>query len=436
MSMISKSLEEAEFLEPYAEKNLANVLDSIVAGILNFIVIPKTKDEEVPHSYIALALWVVHSYVFAAFETTPYLHISSATMQSGKTLLLEVLEKLCSIPWLFSSVTVAAISRKIDQDKPTILYDEGDAANKELMDELRGIFNSGYKKSGKRSVVGAGMSVQDLDVYCPKAFAGIGKGSLQETLRDRSIPIVLKRKTKNEKAERGRQRNLERVFKDSRNYLIDWASKLDLDDLGSKEPEQPDELSDRQQDFWEPLFVIADAAGGDWPALARKAAVAIHTSTVDELDRNTRLLADMYNCFKDKGVDRVATNDALRYLNALEDSPWQTVRNGHSLIANGLAYRLSKFDVKPKTIRFGESAVFKGYERKDFEDVWARYIPDKLDGGTSTPLDRYTVTSSLPSPSRPAETAATENVTVQSGTDANDKYMWEPPEGDDDSFII
>jgi hypothetical protein len=37
------------------------------------------------------ALWVVHTHVLDAADTTPYLNISSAEKQCGKTLLLEVL---------------------------------------------------------------------------------------------------------------------------------------------------------------------------------------------------------------------------------------------------------------------------------------------------------------------------------------------------------
>jgi len=48
--------------------------------------------------------------------------------------------------------------------------------------------------------------------------------------------------------------------------------------LGDAYPELPDGLSDRQGDAWEPLLAIADAAGGDWPAHARAAAVALHSA--------------------------------------------------------------------------------------------------------------------------------------------------------------
>ena len=42
----------------------------------------------------ACALWVVHAHAFAVAEATPYLNITSAVKQCGKTRLLEVLEPI------------------------------------------------------------------------------------------------------------------------------------------------------------------------------------------------------------------------------------------------------------------------------------------------------------------------------------------------------
>ena len=39
-------------------------------------------------------------------------------------------------------------------------------------------------------------------------------------------------------------------------------------DLPHSWPQLPDQLNDRQQDIWEALLAIADAAGGEWPARA------------------------------------------------------------------------------------------------------------------------------------------------------------------------
>ncbi|MEK7838677.1 MAG: DUF3631 domain-containing protein, partial [candidate division NC10 bacterium] len=48
-----------------------------------------------------------------------------------------------------------------------------------------------------------------------------------------------------------------------------------VDRLRAADPFVPDGVGDRVADNWRPLLAIADAAGGRWPAEARKAATEI-----------------------------------------------------------------------------------------------------------------------------------------------------------------
>src|SRR5712692_7986636 len=49
---------------------------------------------------VAIALWVAHTYIIAAFDVTPYLNVESATARAGKTRLFEVLALLVFNAWL------------------------------------------------------------------------------------------------------------------------------------------------------------------------------------------------------------------------------------------------------------------------------------------------------------------------------------------------
>ena len=96
----------------------------------------------------AIALWVVHTHAFNAAWATPYLAITSAEKQSGKSRLLELLEMLVVEPWLTGSVSASVLFRSIDELRPTcVLLDESDAAfngNREYGEALRGVLNSGH----------------------------------------------------------------------------------------------------------------------------------------------------------------------------------------------------------------------------------------------------------------------------------------------------
>ena len=163
----------------------------------------------------ACSLWVAHCHAFAAAEATPYLNVTSAVKQCGKTRLLEVLEPIVPAPWLTGRVSAAVLTRKVDGETPTLLLDESDAAfthRSEYAEALRSILNSGYRRSGRSSLCvaqGAGLAYRDFSTFCPKAIAGIG--ALPDTVTDRSVPIALKRRAPDESVARFRLRTAPRV---------------------------------------------------------------------------------------------------------------------------------------------------------------------------------------------------------------------------------
>ena len=123
------------------------LLEDVVAFIRRYVALSD-------HQATELALFVVHTHAFAAAETTPYQNIGSATKQSGKTRLLEVLELLVTNPWLTGRATTAVLARRIEQERPTLLLDETDAAFKaesDYAEALRAILNSGIATRGKRA---------------------------------------------------------------------------------------------------------------------------------------------------------------------------------------------------------------------------------------------------------------------------------------------
>lgn len=130
---------------------------------------------------IVLALWTAHTHAIEAADCTPYLQITSATAEAGKTRLLEVLELLVARPWLTGWTSAAALFRKVDAETPTLLLDESDAAFcgvKEYAEGLRAVLNTGYRASGRASIcVGAGpdTEVKEFSTFGAKAIAGIGR---------------------------------------------------------------------------------------------------------------------------------------------------------------------------------------------------------------------------------------------------------------------
>src|SRR6266513_2998047 len=113
------------------------------------------------------------------------------------------------------------------------------------------------------------MAVVDFEVFGAKMLAGITTTRLPDTLTDRSVSIQMHRRHAGEGVERFRYRYAKEDAEPIRFALDVWGEEM-VEELGKREPELPDELSDRQADAWEPLLGIADMAGGEWPQAARR----------------------------------------------------------------------------------------------------------------------------------------------------------------------
>jgi hypothetical protein len=323
------------------------------------------------------AVWTAHTHALSAATTTPYLAVTSAVKQSGKTRLLEIFELLVAKPWLTGRVTAACLIRKVDQVRPTLLLDESDAAfsgEKEYAEALRGVLNTGFYAGGVASCCvgqGANITYKDFRTYCAKAIAGIGQ--LPDTVADRSIPIRLQRKKTGEVVARFRRRYAKQEAAEIRTEVSDWIISI-ADRLKGAEPSLPEELTDRQQDGLEPLLAIADEAGHDWPEAVRNTAVEIFRSAAAE-DQNVavQLLSDIRSLFEAIPEDKVTSAELLDKLKQVETSPWADWGKGKGLTPNGLSRLLKPFGISPRTIRV-EDKTPKGYLRESFEDAFDRYL--------------------------------------------------------------
>ena len=275
----------------------------------------------------------------------------------------------------------------------------------ETAETLRGIINSGLILDDADTaklipIPGADWEPRLFSARCPQVLAGIGK--LPATIADRTISIHMQRKRTTDKV-----RPLRRKHGADLQVLARKAARWAADhvfELGDADPEIPEFPSDRTADAWSPLLAIADAAGGDWPERARRAAIQI--SGQDDAETvETQLLADIRAVFETKRstaekagdetaiklADRISSQDLVAYLVDLEDRPWAEVQRGRPLTKNGLASRLKPFSISPGTIRLGEgrgAPTAKGYYRRQFEDAFSRYLsplPPKNDDSPVTP---------------------------------------------------
>jgi hypothetical protein len=357
--------------QPHHRQLTGSLLADIAAFIRKYVVVSESQ-------CLALALWVLHTHTIDAAHATPYISITSVEKECGKTRLLEVLALLVARPWFTGRTTAAALARKTDAERPTLLLDESDAAfkgDKEYAETLRGVLNSGYRAGGKTTVcVGQGTKIttRDFSTFGAKAIAGIGE--LPDTVASRSIPVRLKRRAPGEQVERWS--GYHRVERDAAplcEQLAAWASehRAALEDA---EPQPLEQLSDRAAECWEPLLAIAGLAGDDWSQRVRDAAVKLSTAHTTEgavPSRGVQVLGAMRDAIGDR--PSIPTAEALNAINADEELPFGAWREGRGLDARGLARLLAPYGVRPRTVRDRDTTP-KGYTRADFEDAFTRYL--------------------------------------------------------------
>lgn len=359
-------------------EHLAGLLDSLCDLVREYVVMSSVQAD-------AVTLWACHTHALDAFETTPFLDLTSPEKRCGKTRTLDVLELVVARPWRTIMPSEAVLYRKIDASSPTLLLDEVDAifdkANGST-EPLRALLNAGNRRGTSiPRCVGPSMTLTDFAIYGAKALSGIGE--IPDTVRDRSIVIRLSRKRADETARRFRRREALETAEPIHRDLDSWAQAA-LPDLEAARPKIPNALDDRAEEAWEPLLAIAELAGGDWPERARLAAIELSANReAEEEALGPLLLRDIRAVFAAKGADRLSSADLVASLNEIEESPWADIR-GKSLTQNALARRLKPYRIRPRTVRLDDGSTPKGYPLSGFEDAFSRYLGD---------LNRHTATN-------------------------------------------
>jgi hypothetical protein len=239
--------------EPWPEPiNGGRLLDELVRAIRAHVIVPS-------HADVALALWILHTHVLDAARTSPRLALVSPEKRCGKSTVLKLLEILVRRALPATNVTAAVVFRTIEAHHPTLLIDEADTFLRDR-EELRGVLNAGHDRHGAKVLrcVGDESEPRAFDVWAPVAFACIG--TQHDTLMDRSIVVLMRRRMPGEEV-----KPLRRPQRDALSALkrkcVRWAQDT-VEQLRDSEPPIPPELNDRAADNWDAHPPWGERRGG------------------------------------------------------------------------------------------------------------------------------------------------------------------------------
>lgn len=340
-----------------------HIIDRVTDFLTKYVAFPK------PEQATVCALWVIHTYAFESADATPYLYVNSAEPQCGKTRLIEAAEFISRNSELAANLTASSLFRALDSDvRPTLFIDEVDTifAGK-ANEELRSVLNSGYKYNGyvTRTLPGKNedSDVVKFSTFCPKLLAGIDNGQIPPTIADRCIPIILKRKRKDQEVSRFLPRKVRPAAEELKTAILEWVLH-NADGIVTWEPDTDEELldalSDRSFEICEPLMQIAMQAGPEYRDRAKRALIEVLSGKAEKILTPTQkcLLAakELFDADPQRGSVQTAT-----LAEALNTTPKQ------------VAAWLPKYDIAPSIITAGGSRN-RGFYRQDFEDAWERYL--------------------------------------------------------------
>jgi hypothetical protein len=195
------------------------------------------------------------------------------------------------------------------------------------------------------------------------ALAGLGQ--LPPTIADRAVLIAMKKRKHTERVQPWRERVNASEAKALGEYLCAWMEKTTVS--------WPNDLpvEDRTADVWEALVMVADAAGGHWPATARAAAIAL-TCNGGDASVGVQLLRDLQTVFGEG--DKLSSRDIIKKLSELPESPWPHFHGSDKAInAVDLSKLLKGYGIRSKDVWLGDRSA-KGYTADDLRDAWERYL--------------------------------------------------------------
>ncbi|MFR9789764.1 DUF3631 domain-containing protein [Streptomyces sp. MB22_4] len=349
----------------------AELLDELRAAIGKYVVLP--SDE----ALTAVTLWVAATHIQTVLQHAPRLAVVGPTKGCGKSRVLDVLHETVHQPIMTVNMSTAVLFRIIGKNPRTILVDEADTIFSKAGDneDLRGLLNAGHQRNRPAwRISGPEHKPTPYPTFAMAALASIG--DLPDTITDRAVVLRMQKRKPSEKVTPFRSRYATPELNALRDKLTAWLGPL-RGTAGRMAPTMP--VEDRAADTWEPLVIIADLAGGHWPASARAACVAMTRFEAvqdEQTNLKTRLLRDIHRVFEAHGnPEALSSLDLVTALLQDPDAPWAE-HGANGLNAYHLGRMLRDFDIRPANYRFDKGRQAKGYARNRFLDSWARHCPD------------------------------------------------------------
>lgn len=327
----------------------------------------------------AVALWIMHTYVFDLFTHTPILLITAAEEACGKTILATIVARLSKDGEIYSGETAASLLDRMAEGVGTIVLDEADTY---LVDDpkFQRLFNSGYSKNAPqhaKMVQGKkGWERQKRSAWGPKGIAMIGMPD--RTTSSRSIAIHMRRKRDSDGTQELEALD-SRTVEETKSALQSWATSAS--ELFPSVRVEKLAIGSRPWDIWKPLLTIATLGG---PAILERASRA--ASALANPSGRARsapkpaleVLSFISEMFQRSKSDVISTKRILLRLNKADYISVSEAACNSKLTGKGMANLLAPYGLQPGRMRKNGTLV-SAYHRAEVEATAREWLRGQAD---------------------------------------------------------
>ncbi len=287
------------WLDGAAAPDPAAVFRAVCERIAHYLDFPP---ETATGTAATVALWAVLTYAYPAWDAVPYLFLGGP-MGSGKSRVMEVLQRLVFRPLSTSNLTAPALFRTVHTQGGVLLFDEAERLRQGTpeVQELQSVFLAGYKRGGSATrleAVGDTFRPVQFDVFGPKALACIA--GLPPVLASRCIPVMMFRAPEDSPKPKRRLDADPAGWQAVRDDLHVLALEFGATWVGlaGRSDVVPARITGRSYELWQPLLALAawlegHGAGGLLGLVQRHAAATVASARDDAVPEADEVLLEV-----------------------------------------------------------------------------------------------------------------------------------------------
>lgn len=235
-----------------------HVFRRICASITNLIEFPADQAAGI---IATLALWVMLTYVYPAWDAVPYLYLGGPK-ESGKSRLMQALARLVFRPMQTDNPSAAYIFRTLHAQGGVLLFDEAEQLRQSTPDvqAVSSMLLAGYKRGGRATRMerdGDNYRSASFEVYGPKVLACIR--GLTPVLASRCISVMMFRAAPGSLRPRrridARPERWQRIRDDLHAITLEYGPVWL--ELAQRADVCPDAITNRGYELWQPILALA-----------------------------------------------------------------------------------------------------------------------------------------------------------------------------------